>query len=1370
MPIGAVSFSRWGMMAKDGRCKAFDARADGFVRGEGAGVVVLKRLRDALADRDPIWALIRGSAVNQDGRSTVLTAPSALAQQAAIQAALRQARVAPSDITYVEAHGTGTSLGDPIEVEALTAVIGAPRPSGAACVLGSVKTNIGHLEAAAGVAGLIKAALALDRGQIPANLHFDTLNPNICLEGTPFVVPTRLGPWPSGVERRFAAVSSFGFGGTNAHVVLEAAPEPRFAVDAAAAPDAARAQLVPLSAHSPSALSALASALREALAPAGALHRASLEALSYTAGVRRSHHAHRLSVVARSVAELSAHLERFLSGEDDGRLAVSVASRGAPPRLVFVFSGQGTQWPTMARDLFDEEPVFRAALERCDAILRSLGGPSILEEMSAEASRSRLDDTEIAQPVILALQVALAALWRSWGIEPDAVVGHSVGEIAAAHVGGMLRLEDAARIVLHRGRLMQRATGRGRMAAIDLPVASVRELVAGYGARLSIAAINSPRSTVIAGEPSALSEALLALRERQIPARRIEVAYAFHSAQIEPLRDPLIAALGDLSPEEGTIPMYSTLHGRVVQGRELRADYWGHSIVEPVRFADAVGALLARGHDAFLEIGSHPALLRPITECLHDRGLRGLVLPSLHRNRPARADLLASLGALFVHGYPLDWVRLHGGAATIRPIRLPSYRFHGTRHWLDAPSEARSIERAKAAVHADGARPSPPFDPCYESTWQPALEAAPAPRVTAEPGSVLIFADRSGVGAALARALAASGQRCILVRPGETFHLTADGEATIHPERREDVHRLLHACRQGGAPPLRGVVHLYSLDIPTNEQEPSTALRAAQRLGCGAALLLLQALAAAPEPAPQVFWVTRGAEAVGPVPLPVAAAQSPLWGIAKCAALEHPELWGGLIDLDPTAPPDEIAGLVAEIEGRGGDEDYVAFRGGRRYVARLVQVDVPAGPSATVSWSAEGTYLITGGLGTLGLLCARWMVERGARDLILLGRRGLPERSLWPTLGASDPARAAVDAIAAIEEAGATVEAVAVDVADAAQMAALLAPLASGPRRLRGIIHAAGVSMPAKLASLTPETLYAVLRPKVEGAWILHTLTRELRLDCFICFSSIAAVWGSIELGPYAAGNHFLDALARRRRALGLSATSVGWGPFAVDGMATHASRERLAQLGIEAIEPQRALSILERLLSRDATHVAVAVIDWGRFKPAYEARLRRPFLERVGPRPSAEDEPRGEADARAALLLHLTDAPASERLDALITHLTREVGAVLGFDPPTAIDPERRFFDMGMDSLMAVRLNRRLRAALGQPVPATVAFDYPSIQALAEHLLRDVLHLTAPRREPVASEPGDKLDQALARLEQLSDAEAMALLEKRRLKKRKTT
>ncbi|WP_438004841.1 beta-ketoacyl synthase N-terminal-like domain-containing protein [Sorangium sp. So ce321] len=707
-PVMMRLISTTGALSPDGRCKVFDAEASGFVRGEGCGLVLLKRLSDAQADGDPICAVIRGSAVNQDGRSTGMTAPNVLSQQSMLKKALESAGVQASEIGYVETHGTGTPLGDPIEVEALAQVLGGPRATEAGCVLGAVKTNIGHLEAAAGVAGLIKAVLALQHGAIPANLHFRALNPRIKLEGTSLTIPARKLAWKAGGAARLAGVSAFGLSGTNAHVILEEAP-PSAAASAGEAP----VVLLPLSARTPEALLAAARALRDLLREpvTGASPR--LSDIAYTASVRRSHHSHRLAVVGSSREELAASLDACVEGQAPPGATRGVAEPGARARVVFVFSGQGSQWAGMHRELFAEEPSYRAALEACDALVRRHAGWSLLDELAAPEATSRLQETEVAQPALLAVQVAMTELWRSLDIRPGAVVGHSVGEVAAAHIAGALSLDEAVRLVVLRGRLMQRTKGRGKMALVAVPAEQAAHVIESSGDRLTIAAVNDPRSAVLAGEEAALSDVLRRLHEEGVDCRMLPVSHAFHSAQMAPLDRELEIALSGLSPRKAALPLFSTVTGAPVAGSELEPAYWARNMREPVRFAGAVDAALAAGHRIFLEVGPHPVLSGHLQQCFSTRGAEAHAVSSLRRGLPARRCLLQSLGALHAHGHAVEWKRLYPAGG--RCVSLPTYAWQRTRHWVqrerpeapDAPGAPRASGGAPAPEPAGGAAASP---------------------------------------------------------------------------------------------------------------------------------------------------------------------------------------------------------------------------------------------------------------------------------------------------------------------------------------------------------------------------------------------------------------------------------------------------------------------------------------------------------------------------------------------------------------------------------------------------------------------------------------------------------------------------------------
>lgn len=684
-PAVTVSFSQASATSRDGRCKAFDAGANGIVRGEGVGVVILKPLSRAIADGDEIYAVIKGSAVTQDGKSNGITAPSMAAQEAVLNAALRDAGVSPASVQYVEAHGTGTLLGDPIEAKALGSVLATDRTSAQACAIGSVKSNIGHLEAAAGIASLIKVALAIKHKAIPPSLHLKEPNPHIPFDTLRLRVQQSLAAWPDTDGPAIAGVSAFGFGGTNAHIVLEEGPAKSVVARGETDDEQGRPCLLPISAQSPDALRSLAVAYQQFLTSAESDESISLRSICQMASVRRQHHDHRLAVVARSRQEMAERLESSINGSIREQTR-SRLSAGRRRKVVFVFSGYGGQWWGMGRELLKQEPAFRAAVVQCDELLREYVEWSLLEELMAGEDVSRLkgSNVEITQIALFGLQIGLAALWRSSGIEPAAVVGHSLGEVAAAHVAGILTLPDAVRVIFHRSHIMQQKLEQeapGAMAAVELAIEDAEQLLAGYEDRVSIAVHNAPRSVVLAGEAVALEQILEPLRQRGVTVRVLSAPGASHSPQAEGARTELEQALAGLQPKVASIQMFSTVTGRSDERPAFDAAYWARNVRERVRFAEAIARLGQDGHDMFLELSPQPVLSAAITQCLSHHKYSGTVLPSLRRKRDDRTTMLASLGQLYSGGYAVDWSRIYPQRS--QHVRLPAYPWQRQRYWIE---------------------------------------------------------------------------------------------------------------------------------------------------------------------------------------------------------------------------------------------------------------------------------------------------------------------------------------------------------------------------------------------------------------------------------------------------------------------------------------------------------------------------------------------------------------------------------------------------------------------------------------------------------------------------------------------------------------
>ncbi|HSD83844.1 MAG TPA: type I polyketide synthase, partial [Anaerolineae bacterium] len=667
-------YQEGGIFSPDGQCRPFDAHAQGTIFGNGLGIVVLKRFVDAIEDGDRIEAVILGSAINNDGSFKIgYTAPSEQGQAEVIAEALAMAGVEPETIAYIETHGTGTPLGDPIEVAALNHAFRTKTNAKGSIALGAVKSNFGHLESAAGIAGLIKTILALQHKQIPPTLHFSQPNPNINFADGPFYVNDRLQEWQTGSSPRRAGVSAFGIGGTNAHVVLEEAP-PQSTTSVG---DIAR--LLPLSARTAAGLQDHIRATIEFLQDEERGAALSLTDIGYTAALRRRHFDYRLAVAGRTHQELVLQLETILQRD---------LQPAGQRKVVFVFPGQGSQWLGMGQQLWQEEPVFRTTMEACEQAIGRFTNWSLQQELMAGEAHSRLAEIDVVQPILFAIQVSLAALWRSWGIEPDVVIGHSMGEVAAAHVAGILSLQDAAQIICRRSQLLRRVSGQGAMAVVGLTLAQAQAALAGCEDRLSVAVSNSPKSTVLSGDPAALEALLDKLKSQNVFCRPIKVDVASHSPQMEPLRADLLSVLSGIRPQPAEISMISTVTGQLVHGAELQADYWAQNLRRPVLFAPCVETLIKDKHDVFIEISPHPILLPAIEDSLFQLEAMGSAVSSLRRDEDEQTAMLTSLGELYSLGQPVAWDKLY--AAGSQCVRLPGYPWQRQRYWLEPANEIQA--------------------------------------------------------------------------------------------------------------------------------------------------------------------------------------------------------------------------------------------------------------------------------------------------------------------------------------------------------------------------------------------------------------------------------------------------------------------------------------------------------------------------------------------------------------------------------------------------------------------------------------------------------------------------------------------------------
>jgi acyl transferase domain-containing protein/acyl carrier protein len=2016
-----VTLSKARMLAPDGRCKAFDDRADGFARGEGCGMVLLKRLSDAVADGDRIQAVIRGTALNQDGRSGGLTAPNGPSQEAVILEALKNAKMNPEDVGYIETHGTGTALGDPIEARALGSVFrgrGASKP----LRIGSVKSNIGHLESAAGIAGFIKAVLILSRGKIPPLLHLSKKNSRVDWDRMPLEIPVKLTDWAAGSGRRVVGVSSFGFSGTNAHIILEgtesiASPETGQSENEAGAERTVHA--LSLSARNEAALREMAARHSEWIEANPAANAADY---AFTTNAGRQSFEHRLAFVFSSMSE-AAELLKATGEEEPEGVARGRVKGSRVPEIAFLFTGQGSQCAGMGRGLFETAPLFRKTMLECDEILRpALERPLISVIYPEPGADSPINETAYAQPALFALEYALARLWMSWGIRPSTVAGHSVGEYVAACVAGVFSLEDGLKLVAERARLMQSLPPGGGMASVFAGADRVKALIAPYGNRLSIAAINGPENTVISGDQDCLDQALSSLASMKVNHRPLRVSHAFHSARVEPILDDFFQAAKKARFQEPKISLISNLTGQFADGRLVaRPEYWRDHVRQAVLFADGLRAMDKAGVAGFLEVGPHPVLTAMGQACLGAEA--GRWFHSLKRDGYDWREMLANLGALWTRGAPVDWRELDRDHSRAR-LDLPTYPFQRERCWAEvkprhvavggarestntskhpligrrmrspwlegavyetelgsgsrpafledhrvlgrmvmpspayiemafeahgreqridgaegdwiirnlevqeglllpedgsktiqillerdkdakdaafrvcgltersgeetwrthaqgrvaweaesqggfepgAPSLAELKGRSTAVedssglyerlrsvglefgerfqgirrIHRLGAgealgeielpealqREAGPYrihpallDSCfhllgaalpedlpanaylliaidslrlrgrapkrfwnytrllrphssdggttsnwetfggdvflmdeegrvfgevrgmslklarretllqlmdrdesdwaYEIAWEeqaleqsgkrekeirkagpaalPSIESvvdgleprlleiekreefdvyeklipeldrlcarfvlkaardmdwrplererftleelsalhgveekhrralgrlleilreegilarehdvwmvlrdlekaaeeyekvdaddlirrfpgcraeieltrrcgerlaealrgeadplhllfpdgdftlademyrrspiaraynsllrealegmrsgagklrileigagtggtssyvlpslsrteaeyaytdvshlflakardefvrhdfveyqildieknpldqgfreadfdiviaanvlhatedlglcldhalslikpggallllegvtpqrwidlsfgltdgwwrftdralrpdypllgrdkwetlfaergfkaksiilngdAPAPAMwqqalflaqkplpEAKSGRLtnnhtrkdlwLVFSDRGDTGTRLSAQLRRAGFECVEVHPDAAYQAPRNDSARLRHDHAEDYSRLLGDVARDGASSLAGIVYLWAMDYVDSETARPDEVSENLEFINGGPLHILRAIETADlDKTPRIYMATRGARRVVDSEVP-RAAQAALWGLGSVMSLEHPEMFGGMVDFGADDESSVRAeNLLSEIQA-GHLEDQVAWRGNRRLVARVVRAAAPRLPRR-MELKPDASYLIVGGLGRVGLATAKWMAERGARNIFLLSRRSFPEPDTWASIqkGATfhDEARALIE----IEKSGARARVLQGDVGNPECMRSLFAGFGSDRPPLRGVVHAALDMRGLRLRDMGVDALRGMFHAKARGAWILHELTRDLELDFMVFYSSTTALWGTQSLGHYAAASQYLDALAWRRRPLGLPALSVNWGTWESLGVASADEAKEFRQAGLLPMPARMALDALERLLLSDRTQMAVARIDWSALRGVYEARRPRPLFDKMRDeaRPSNPPAPKTKEKRGDSIRSRLETANPKARAGMVVDHLRREVSRILRLGGPEAVETEKGLFDMGMDSLMSVELKGCLEKSYGLSLPATLAFNYPTVDDLSKYLLEEL-------------------------------------------------
>lgn len=1327
--VSGYIYEEGGILSPDGECRAFDAQGRGSVMGNGVGVVALKRLREAIEDGDHIYAVIRGSAVNNDGSMHVsYTAPGLNGQKEVIAEALGHAGVDLESIDYIEAHGTATMLGDAVELAAMIKAFEAGTQKKQFCALGSVKPNIGHLDRASGVAGLIKAGMALYHKQIPASLNFEQTNADIDLSNSPFYVNTLLRDWPGDDTPRRAGVSSFGLGGTNAHVVLEEAPERE-----ASGPSRSW-QLLLLSARTETALQDMTANLVEYLK---AHPEQNLPDVAHTLQVGRKVFNHRRVVACRDRGDAIQTLEAV-----DPRRVHSLHQTYKGRELVFMLPGVGEQYTGLARDLYKEEVTFREVFERCQNFLKThfeidvrealgLGGGASQQAVSARSGRfasagagtglqallnrggrsqsamqDQLKQTAIAQPVAFVIEYALAQLLMEWGIRPSALIGYSLGEYVAACLAGVFSLEDALTLVARRARLIQELP-RGAMVAVALSEEGVQAFL---DEQICLAAINGPNTCVLAGPVEAIEQLERRLGEQWIAAQRVETTHAFHSTMLEVLREPLTELVSGLELHAPQIPYISNVTGAwITEEQATDPTYWARHMCQTVRFADGAGLLLQNAEWLLLEVGPGQALctfIRQHPACSHERlHLVLSTLPSLYERQSDLAFLLTTLGKLWLAGVNIDWAGFYTREQRYR-VPLPTYPFERQRFWIE-PTETR-LTRQQLAPVVKGKKPDV-GDWFYLPSWEQAPllpTSAPSP---GEQGPYLIFADICGLGDELAARLRCQGEQVVVVHQGERFERIDDQHFTLRADEKADY---LSLCKTLNAEKLMPRSLLHCWQVTQNEAEEVTpcSFRASQRDGFYSLLFLTQALGSQVYEEPlQIILLSNHMQAVTGQEL-LQPEKATLLGACKIIPQEHLNITCRSIDLSAngrTLRSDAhlIRQLLTEL---GASDLVVAYRGRTRWTQsyRNLYLQEREGQTA-LALRQRGVYLITGGLGNVGLVLARYLARTVQARLVLVGRSALLERDSWSDWLAnheeSDPVSGVIRAVQGIEELGSEVLILRADVGERCQLEEVIARTEGRFGTLHGVIHAAGSSDAAGYQTVQDIGSAACelhFQPKVYALFALEQALRGRKLDFCVLFSSISAMLGGLGFVGYAAANIFIDAFVQKYNATAETPwTCVNWDTWLVKENVHGVLGSTIAEY---VMTPEEGSEVFVRAIASGLSQLVISTGD-------LETRLNQWIRKDAGKNANqagGTGDTEGSAQSTRPNLSTPYVPPGTEH-EQKVVEIWQQV---LGIDQIGIHDD---FFELGGHSLLGTQLISRLRHTFQVNLPLAMLFEAPTVAEL---------------------------------------------------------
>ncbi|MDC0832900.1 SDR family oxidoreductase [Geitlerinema sp. CS-897] len=1312
VPQSELTLSPDEIVSSDGHCRAFDRNANGTVGGNGIGVVVLKRLEDAIADRDTIYAVVKGSAINNDGAQKVgYTAPSEDGQTRVIRAAQIMAEVEPDSISYMEAHGTGTALGDPIEIAAMTQAFRAKTDRKGFCRVGSVKTNVGHLDAAAGIAGLMKTVLALHHQKIPPSINFTEPNPQIDFENSPFVVNTELTDWTRNGTPRRAGVSSFGFGGTNVHMVLEEAPTPE------PTETPVRPQLLSLSAKTATALENASDRLAQHLKTSPNLN---LGDVAYTLDMGRWEFPHRRVWVAQTIEEAIAGLE-------SGGLVTGEAA-DSTPSVIFMFPGQGAQYLNMGRRLYEAEPRFRDVCDRCFEILKTQHQLDLKSILFGDNSE-KLTQTAIAQPALFAIEYALAQLWISWGIVPKSAIGHSIGEYVAACVAGVFSLEDALRVVVTRGRLMQQQPP-GAMVAVRLSAEAVRPYL---DKSLSVAASNSPFLTTVSGTVEDIEQLRSHLAAQDIDCIPLHTSHAFHSPMMEGAIAPFVKQLQRVTLNPPQIPVISNVTGTWMTEEEAtNPQYWAQQLRQTVEFAAGVGELLQDSEAIFLEVGPGRTLCTLAKQQAQEQTILSS-LPHAKDTTDELAFLLQTLGQLWVKGIEVDREAFYGDRA-YRRVPLPTYPFERRRYWIDPPA---ALDDAPVTLMKN----TDLGDWFYVPSWKRSV----LPNVDLEDAkSWVVFVDDTGMGTALCDRLETFGHRVVRVKPGTVYNHSSENVYTIDPGDRDHYDALVRDLEFLGRSPV--FAHLWTVSEDLASEDAKT-------LGFYSLLYLAQALGQSHAErfhplcvlSSQVQEVT-GTESLCPE-------KATILGPCRVIPQEFANLTCAHLDV-VVADFEEnrekfIDRLIGEMLTQAAKpaEDTVAetlaYRGNYRWEPSYEAVRLDASTPKSV-FRPGGTYLITGGTGGIGLAIAEFLAETVGANLVLLGRSAFPEREVWDSYVAQEDASSQiVDKIRKMQEIealGSKLLVLSADVGDRTQMQTAIDRAREVFGEIHGVFHTAGVAGGGIIPLKTRDMAETVMRPKVEGTQILDSLFQDTPLDFLLLFSSLSALVGGAGQVDYCAANAYLDAVARERSTRCDRPTiSIDWDIWQEVGMSVEAGHFPETRLAA-GISPREGVEALTRVLQRGLDRAVVSTKDLqGVLAEHHDLSL---MAEAMAPEPAQTVKSTHQRPAQSTEYV----APRND-IEAAIAQLWQEQ---LGIE---AVGVEDNFFELGGHSLLAVRVMSQLRDRY--PVDLSLRAllsETPTVAGLASAVSEQL----AQQEE---TEESEEAAQLLAEIENLSLEEVQAQL-----------